>query len=73
MYDIYLYLNKHSIEHLCVSLLVEDYEIIICTSNKWYAATGATVYLDLKGDGLDTSGEFIAGKSFDGDRYYLLY
>lgn len=48
-------------------LKLEDYEIIICTSNKWYAATGATVYLDLKGDGLDTSGEFIAGKSFDGD------
>ena len=51
-----------------VSSLVHDVIFTIKTSDEWFAATGATVYLEMMGEGTDTSGEFKAGTGFDGDR-----
>ena len=47
---------------------MDDYTITIYTSDKWFAGTGATVYMEIKGEGTDSSGEFKAGEGFDGDR-----
>ena len=46
---------------------LDDYAITIYTSNEWWAGTGATVYLQIQGLGLDSSGEFKAGTGFDAD------
>ena len=51
---------------------MHDYEITIYTSDEWWAGTGSTAYLEIKGDDLDNSGEFKAGKGFDENRYILI-
>ena len=60
-------LHKQTLEYLCI--LVDDYEITIYTSDKWLAGGVETVYLEMKADGLDTSGEFKAGKGLAQGRY----